>query len=105
MNYEDIRNFEERAYGPEGHGNPHAKDAVTKMEFIIHLLLDEIDELRDYIEAQIKKYPVYTATPQRKWQGLTDAEMQDCCDGYGILTSYHRGLIRRIEAELKDRNT
>lgn len=55
MNYGDIRNFEERAYGPEGHGNRHAKDAVTKMEFIIHLLLDEIDELRDYIENRLKK--------------------------------------------------
>ena len=53
MNYKDIRNFKERAHDPEGHGNPHAENAATKMEFIIHLLLDEIDELRNYIENRI----------------------------------------------------
>ena len=54
MNYEDIKSFKERAYSPAGHEKSHAKDAVTEMEFIIHLLLDEINELRQYIEETYK---------------------------------------------------
>jgi len=55
MNYEDIKSFRERAYSPAGHENSHAKGAVTEMEFIIHLLLDEIDELRKYVENRLNK--------------------------------------------------
>jgi hypothetical protein len=53
MNYEDIKSFRERAYSPAGH--EHAKGAVTEMEFIIHLLLDEINELRQYVENRLNK--------------------------------------------------
>ncbi len=59
MNYEGIKTHSERC----------AYDHLM----IVSRLHDEIAELRDYIEAQIKKYPVYTSPPQRK--PLSDEEI------------------------------
>lgn len=45
--------------------------------------------------------PVYTAPPQREWQGLTDEEIREIWGSY-----FSRGVefARAIEAELKEKN-
>ena len=43
--------------------------------------------------------PLYTAPPQREWQGLTDKEIEDCLE----MSIY--GTCRAIEAKLKEKNT
>ena len=54
MNYEDIKNLRKRVDTTLGYENSLTINTLTKIE-IIHLLLDEIDELRDYIENRLKK--------------------------------------------------
>lgn len=49
MKYEHIRTYRQRSDA----GGRQAIQATTKME-IIHYLLDEIDELRQYIETNEK---------------------------------------------------
>ena len=45
--------------------------------------------------------PLYTAPPQRKWQGLTDEEISEL-----IRTTHNTGsFVRAIEAKLKEKNT
>jgi hypothetical protein len=61
MNYEGIKTHSERC---ESHPD-HQWGTVTH-QMIMNMLHDEIDQLRDYIEAQIKKYHVYTSPPRRK---------------------------------------
>jgi len=45
--------------------------------------------------------PVYTAPPQREWQGLTDEEIREIWGSY-----FSRGVefARAIEAKLKEKN-
>jgi hypothetical protein len=43
--------------------------------------------------------PIYTATPQREWQGLTDDDIKDC-----LYMSIEK-TCRAIEAKLKEKNT
>jgi hypothetical protein len=48
--------------------------------------------------------PLYTAPPQREWQGLTDEEVKSAAS----LGIYEKPLIefaRAIEAKLKEKNT
>ena len=48
--------------------------------------------------------PVYTAPPQREWQGLTDEEIKEQSDLLeGEWISYE-GFARAIEAKLKEKN-
>jgi hypothetical protein len=53
--------------------------------------------------------PLYTAPPQRKWQGLTDKERNDClveadpCEA--LLDHEAHELMRTVEAKLKEKNT
>jgi hypothetical protein len=53
--------------------------------------------------------PLYTAPPQREWQGLTDAEMFDCLaqtDGEAKrLPLGFKWFAEAIEAKLKEKNT
>jgi len=42
--------------------------------------------------------PLYTAPPQREWQGLTDEERDEMCLG-------DEAIARAIEAKLKEKNT
>ena len=45
--------------------------------------------------------PLYTAPPQREWQGLTDEEISEL-----IRNTHNTGsFVRAIEAELKEKNT
>ena len=67
MNYEGIKTHSERC---ESHPD-HQWGRITN-QTITNLLLDEIAQLRDYIEAQIK-YPVYTTQFKRK--PLTDKDI------------------------------
>lgn len=52
--------------------------------------------------------PLYTAPPQRKWQGLTDEEVEGLWDSsfydYVGITAL-RAIVRAIEAKLKEKNT
>lgn len=43
--------------------------------------------------------PLYTAPPQREWQGLTDEEIENCFE----MSMF--GTCRAIEAKLKEKNT
>jgi len=58
-----------------------------------------------------KQSALYTAPPQREWQGLTDEEMQDCIktadynQGQYKRTPYWAHLATAIEAKLKEKNT
>ena len=47
--------------------------------------------------------PLYTAPPQREWQGLTDEEIQDIYFGSFSISQLHE-FARAIEAKLKQRN-
>ena len=48
--------------------------------------------------------PLYTAPPQRIWQGLTDEEIKACAKGgRSIGISFHDAICR-AEAKLKDKN-
>lgn len=44
--------------------------------------------------------PLYTAPPQRKWQGLTDEEMREIWDRSG----WYVTLFKAVEAKLKAKN-
>ncbi len=51
--------------------------------------------------------PLYTAPPQREWQGLTDEEIAEILD-YGKwkhVPQYARNFVDAIEAKLKEKNT
>lgn len=53
--------------------------------------------------------PVYTAPPQREWQGLTDEELCDVCEALGVTVAGPaseaiNALFRAIEAKLKEKN-
>lgn len=48
--------------------------------------------------------PLYTASPQRTWVGLTDDEFNELYDRYVPITCYSL-LIEKVEAKLKDKNT
>jgi hypothetical protein len=50
--------------------------------------------------------PLYTAPPQREWQGLTDDEIKEIVGPWGSLPvdGYTRKLFDQIEAKLKEKN-
>ena len=55
-------------------------------------------------------FPLYTAPPQREWQGLTDEEIDDIwnsyCDEMGEASiNDAEDIYRAIEAKLKEKNT
>ena len=47
--------------------------------------------------------PLYTAPPQREWQGLTDKEIMDACAA--VWASHPIDVARIIEAKLREKNT
>jgi hypothetical protein len=47
--------------------------------------------------------PLYTAPPQREWQGLTDDEVKDIV--WNLPYEPSQEHIRAIEAKLKEKNT
>ncbi len=51
--------------------------------------------------------PLYTAPPQREWQGLTDEEIKEIVGPWGSLpiSGYTRKLFDQIETKLKEKNT
>ena len=49
-----------------------------------------------------KSVPLYTAPPQREWQGLTDEEKLVANQMWPVMDA--DGFIRAIEAKLKERN-
>jgi hypothetical protein len=51
--------------------------------------------------AESELIPLYTAPPQREWQGLTDEEIDEA---HETTISFH-GFARAIEAKLKEKNT
>ena len=55
-----------------------------------------------------KWQPLYTAPPQREWQGLTDEEIFECENGVPDEAigdaDYFRYFARAIEAKLKEKN-
>ena len=47
--------------------------------------------------------PLYTAPPQREWQGLTDEEKQTAYAMFSTMSAI--GFVQAIEAKLKEKNT
>ncbi len=52
-----------------------------------------------------KHTPLYTAPPQREWQGLTDEEVMSLLPGAVRLPPGWVETVRAIEAKLKEKNT
>ena len=52
-----------------------------------------------------KWQPLYTAPPQREWQGLTDEEIMSLLPGAVRLPPGWADTVRVIEAKLKEKNT
>ena len=50
-------------------------------------------------------YQLYTAPPQREWQGLTDEERQECLFSDPIFGMAASTFARAIESKLKEKNT
>jgi len=65
------------------------------------------DFSRDFSAYKTKTYtkPLYTAPPQREWQGLTDEEYEAMAEQY-VTNCYFDTLkyARAIEAKLKEKN-
>jgi len=54
-------------------------------------------------QSNTSKYPLYTTPqPQRKWVGLTDDEIDKCCDF--PLNALGMKNVRKIEAKLRSKN-
>ena len=49
--------------------------------------------------------PLYTAPPQREWQGLTDEEIMSLLPGAVRLPPGWSETVRAIEAKLKEKNS
>lgn len=49
--------------------------------------------------------PLYTAPPQREWQGLTDDEVAEVISGNFSERNYWVKISRAIEQALKEKNT
>jgi hypothetical protein len=68
----------------------------------------EADKIRAARDAGLSVVPLYTAPPQREWQGLTDEEIRKIvgvtsADSDWNVTIVHK-WIRAIEAKLKEKN-
>ena len=59
--------------------------------------------LRDVAKLYSKYEALYTAPPQREWQGLTDEEIMDACSA--VWASHPIEVARVVEAKLKEKNT
>lgn len=46
---------------------------------------------------------LYTSSPKREWQGLTDEEWQDLCDRYDLIIWSQ--FKQEVESKLKEKNT
>ena len=57
--------------------------------------------------SEYKPTALYTAPPQREWQGLTDEEIKEIIGSWGDtpIKGYTRKLFDQIEAKLKEKNT
>lgn len=61
---------------------------------------------RDAAGFDQKVVPLYTAPPQREWQGLTDEEIKTlAATSAAIRGSYVHSFARAIEAKLKEKNS
>ena len=49
--------------------------------------------------------PLYTAPPQREWQGLTDEDIGEVLEQVGGFNMNRHMFARAIEAKLKEKNT
>ncbi len=55
-------------------------------------------------QSVFKPIALYTAPPQRKWQGLTDEEIMSLLPGAVRLPPGWADTVRAIEAKLKEKN-
>ena len=56
--------------------------------------------------AGVRAIPLYTAPPQREWQGLTDEEIDETAWPYfiGNIMPSVKIIVRQLEAKLKEKN-
>jgi len=67
------------------------------------LLFPTKNEASQYCNEDEEPQPLYTAPPQRKWQGLTDEEIMDACSA--VWASHPIEVGRVVEAKLKEKNS
>ena len=78
------------------YGTDHG-DAVNQIFWHKNLRLEKPDGMvRNVV-------PLYTAPPQREWQGLTDEEIRKLSDECAVVRD-ETEFIRAIEAKLKEKN-
>ncbi len=66
----------------------------------VFLFEDEADEMCHLKGDHAKAIPLYTAPPQREWQGLTDEEKNEMTWGKTVYE-----ILDLAEAKLKEKNT
>jgi hypothetical protein len=70
------------------------------------LLFPTKNEASQYCNEDEEPQPLYTAPPQRKWQGLTDEEIKAMWNEWkDALCLDHKTWAQAIEAKLKEKNS
>ncbi len=70
----------------------------------VFLFKDEADEMCHLKGDHAKAMPLYTAPPQRKWQGLTEQEVGGIMEDLNAYGTRLDEFARAIEAKLKEKN-
>jgi len=87
-----------------GEVEPAEIHTCTPREPVVYGVLDEYPFSNE--PGWPDSVPLYTAPPQREWQGLTDEEIEagfmanTCCDDLVV----YEHVARAIEAKLKEKN-
>ena len=76
-----------------------ANTRPTEKQSLMMVMLDEPEPSHMVV-------PLYTAPPQREWQGLTDEERLDAEEGCMFIDEFDPTIYAdNIEAKLKEKNT
>jgi hypothetical protein len=71
----------------------------------LYFVKEDADHMAELKGTHAKVVPLYTAPPQREWQGLTDEEIMSLLPGAVRLPPGWVDTVRAIEAKLKEKNT
>jgi hypothetical protein len=92
-------------------GMNRQEPVAWKMESDQAIWFERTDpEATSTLPRDVTSTPLYTAPPQREWQGLTDEDMQGCIktadyrQGQYKRTPYWAHLASAIEAKLREKN-
>ena len=106
---EPIKSISDRLAQPEPEPVWVEVTTNTGDKFILDSAV-EADKIRAARDAGLSVVPLYTAPPQREWQGLTDEEVRDLwswsmtAEAERTANTQQHAFARAIEAKLKDKN-